>query len=72
MRIAIHAEDLPAAQPVSELVLEAPATVGDAARLLTLRNSTGLMILVNGKIAQWNTLLNDGDVIELIPALGGG
>lgn len=72
MRITIHAEDVSAAEGASVLVLDGPTTVGDAARLLALNHSTGLMILVNGKLAQWDTVLSDGDVVELIPALGGG
>ncbi len=72
MRVTIQAEGLLAGEPSPDLVLDGPSTVGEAARLLPLTRSTGLMILVNGKLAQWETVLHDGDVVELIPALGGG
>lgn len=71
MRVTIYAEELTNAT-VLLLELEGSGTVGDAATRLPLVRSTGLMILVNGKLAQWDTVLHDGDVVQLIPALGGG
>ena len=72
MRVTIEAEELLPGQPSPVLILDSPSTVGEAVTLLPLTRSTGLMILVNGKLAQWETALQDGDVVELIPALGGG
>ncbi len=72
MRVTLHAEDLLAGAAPAVLELEGSCTVGEAAGSLPLPRSTGLMILVNGKLAQWDTLLQDGDKVELIPALGGG
>ncbi len=72
MQITVHAEDLlpRGASPV--LTLDGPCTLGEAVKALPLARSTGLMLLVNGKLAQWATVLQDGDEVELIPALGGG
>ncbi len=72
MRVVIHAEDLVAGGAASVLEVDDPCTVGEAAQRLPLTRSTGLMILVNGRLAQWDTGLCEGDVVELIPALGGG
>jgi molybdopterin converting factor small subunit len=72
VRVTVHAEDLLPDRSSPILVVDDPCTVGEAARLLPLTRSTGLMILVNGKLAQWDTALRDGDEVELVPALGGG
>ncbi len=72
MRVTVHAEDLLPDRASPVLVLEDSCTVGEAARLLPLKHATGLMILVNGKLAQWNSLLHDEDEVEFIPVLGGG
>lgn len=72
MRVEIHAEGLLPGRASRALVLDDACTVGEAASRLPLRRFTGLMILVNGKLARWDTVLHDGDEIELIPALGGG
>lgn len=34
--------------------------------------SNDLLLVVNGRTANRNTVLNDGDVVHLIPALSGG
>ena len=31
-----------------------------------------LILLVNGRMAHWQTPLTDGDVLKLVPAIGGG
>ena len=72
MRVTIHAEDLLAGDSSPVLILGDPCTIGEAVGRLPLSRSTGLMILLNGKLAQWETELRDGDEVELIPALGGG
>ncbi len=73
LQITIHAEDLlPKGTSSPVLTLDGPCTLGDAIKTLPLARSTGLMILVNGKLAQWDSALQDGDEVELIPALGGG
>ncbi len=72
VRVTVHAEDLVPAQTSPLLVLDVPCTVGEVAQQLPLKRASGLMILVNGKLARWDTALQDGDVVELIPVLGGG
>ncbi|MGE5603089.1 MAG: MoaD/ThiS family protein [Nitrososphaerales archaeon] len=72
VRVTLHAEDLLPDQASPVVILDGPCTVGQAVRLLPLTRSTGLIILVNGKLAQWDTALREGDLIELIPVLGGG
>jgi molybdopterin converting factor small subunit len=68
MTITIHAEEL---LPASEVRLKA-ATVAEAAEQAGLKARTGLVILVNGRLAEWMTPLSEGDVVEFLPALGGG
>lgn len=72
MQVTVQAEGLVSGEAAAVLELNGASTVGDAARRLVLIRSTGLMILVNGKLAGWDTVLHDGDLVELIPALGGG
>ena len=52
--------------------LEDVGTVGEAIQRLTLPSELGLAIMVNGRIANWNTPLAHGDVLQLVPALAGG
>lgn len=54
------------------LTLVSPGTIGEAVERLPLSRSTGLMILLNGRLAGWDTQLHDGDELELVPVLGGG
>ena len=68
MTVTIQAEELLAA---GEMRLKA-ATVAEAAEQAGLQTRTGLVILVNGRLAEWMTPLADGDVVEFMPALGGG
>lgn len=68
MSVRIIAEDM---LPSHEAQLEA-GTVGEAAEMVGLQHRTGLVILVNGRLADWKTALVDGDTVEFIPALGGG
>lgn len=48
------------------------ATVGQAIERLALPEVGSLLMLVNGRMVQWHTELNDGDTLELIPAICGG
>lgn len=68
MSVLVIAEDM---IPSNEARLEA-ATVGEAAEAAGLKRRTGLVILVNGRLADWQTKLADGDTVEFMPALGGG
>jgi molybdopterin converting factor small subunit len=47
-------------------------TVGRAIEHLSLPCDVGVAMLVNGRVANWNTELQDGDVITLLPAICGG
>jgi molybdopterin converting factor small subunit len=47
-------------------------TVGQAVERLSLPSDVGIAMLVNGRVAHWNTELHDGDVLTLLPAICGG
>jgi molybdopterin converting factor small subunit len=48
-------------------------TVGEAVTQLNLAEmGTGMMMLVNGRIAYWQTELDDGDTLLLLSAISGG
>jgi sulfur carrier protein ThiS len=48
------------------------ATVGDALAQLDLPESEEVLILVNNRIARWDTALADGDVLQLVLGISGG
>jgi len=48
------------------------ATVGQAIERLALPDMGSMIMLVNGQMVHWHTELNDGDTLELIPAMCGG
>ena len=52
--------------------LEDVHTVGEAVERLVVSPDVGLAMMVNGHIANWNTPLADGDLLQLVPALSGG
>ena len=56
----------------SDTTLHNVHTVGEAITHLNLPTSGELVILVNERIAYWQTELADGDVLKLIPAISGG
>ncbi len=60
------------AEPSHEIVLAQARTVGEAVSQLNLPASVGLVMLVNGRLAHWQTELQDGDVLQLLPVIGGG
>jgi len=47
-------------------------TVGEAIEQLNLPDVGELMLLVNGRMAYWQTELADGDSLKLVPAISGG
>ena len=55
-----------------QTALEDVQTVGQALERLKLPADTALIMLVNGRIAHWTTSLRDGDVLQLLPTIGGG
>ena len=56
----------------SGMVLSSVETVGQAVERLSLPSDVGVAMLVNGRVAHWNTELRDGDVLTLLPAICGG
>jgi len=55
-----------------DLTLDGVRSVGEAVAQLSLPEDMGLVIIVNGKLAQWQTELHDGDVLLLAPVVAGG
>lgn len=55
-------------------VINVPAgcMVRDALPLLDLPDKLEFIVAVNGKVVEEDTILSDGDTMELIPALAGG
>lgn len=47
-------------------------TVGEAVAALGLPEGIDVVTMVNGKLAQWHTPLQDGDVVQLVPVISGG
>jgi molybdopterin converting factor small subunit len=47
-------------------------TVGEAVTQLSLPEVGELIMMVNGRLAHWQMALNDGDTLQLIPAISGG
>ena len=47
-------------------------TVGQAIEQLGLPDVGEMMLLVNGRMAYWQTELADGDTLKLVPAISGG
>ncbi|MBX3000360.1 MAG: MoaD/ThiS family protein [Caldilineaceae bacterium] len=56
----------------SGAAVEDVATVGQAIEQLALPPVGSMLMLVNGQMAHWQTPLEDGDTLELIPAICGG
>lgn len=54
------------------VALENVQTVGEALERLGVHHHTGLIILVNGRLADWYTPLHESDTIQVIPAFAGG
>ena len=55
-----------------DTVLEDMHTVGEAVEQLSLPEEIGLVMMVNGRTAHWDTVLTDGDTLQLIPVISGG
>lgn len=55
-----------------QTTLEQVGTVGEAIARLHLPRDVALIMMVNGRIAHWTTPLHDGDVLQLLPTIGGG
>ena len=71
MTITIQASGILKEQIPTELHVEAH-TVGEAISRFDLSVAGEVLLLVNGRMAHWQTELHDGDVLKLLPAIGGG
>ncbi len=71
MTITVQASGILKEQIPTELQLEA-STVGEAVSQLNLPDVGEMLLLVNGRLAHWQTELHDGDLLKLVPAIGGG
>jgi molybdopterin converting factor small subunit len=56
----------------ANMVVNNVETAGEAITRVGLPDSEGLAILINGHIANWDTPLHDGDVLQLVPQISGG
>ena len=72
MKITIRPTGLLKRFIAPDTALENAHTVGEAMVQLSLPEDIGLVMLVNGRTADWNTTLADGDDLQLIPAISGG
>ncbi len=48
------------------------ATVAEAVSRLGLPPAVAILVLVNDRLASMNTVLKPGDVVHVVPAVGGG
>ena len=48
------------------------ATIGQVLEMLNLRERGDLILLVNGNHAQSESVLSEGDVLSILPPIGGG
>ncbi len=55
-----------------ELHVTQGSTVASIFRELKKTKSETWMVVVNGKIADENTVLNDGDIVSIFEPIGGG
>ena len=56
---------------VVEIFVEHNSKIADALRIVEM-DSNGFELRVNGAAATTDTVLNDGDIITMIPAIKGG
>lgn len=58
----------------NEAVREYPvdAMVSDVARDLEIPRAEVGIMLINGRHASWDDLLHEGDIVSLMPCMGGG
>jgi molybdopterin converting factor small subunit len=57
---------------VSQIQPQPGQTVGQVAEALEFTTSGAVLALINGQIAAWDDVLQAGDQLRLIPAVGGG
>ena len=71
MPVGIQAAGILKEHITPDLTVEA-SSVGEAVSQLDFRDAGEVVFLVNGRMAHWQTKLHDGDLLKLIPAIGGG
>ena len=71
MTVIIQASGILKEQIPSDLPVEANS-VGEALAQYDLSAAGDVLLLVNGRMAHWQTKLHDGDVLKLVPAISGG
>ncbi|NIO07755.1 MAG: MoaD/ThiS family protein [Deltaproteobacteria bacterium] len=52
--------------------MEERATVGQVLEMLNLRERGDLILLINGNHAKNESVLSGGDVLSILPPIGGG
>lgn len=72
MAVVVEASDALAARIPPGLALEDVRTVAEVIVRLNLSGQRGLIILVNHRLAGWDTELKAGDVVQIIPTIAGG
>ena len=72
MVVFVEADHMRSGEPLRSWRLEDAHTVAGVFERLGLAQTGGLAILVNGRLANWHTELQDGDVVRLLRAPGGG
>jgi hypothetical protein len=55
-----------------DLTFEDGHTVGEIMLRLDLPTAIGKIMLVNGRLANWDTPLQPGDVLQIVATAGGG
>jgi len=55
-----------------EMDIPKDSTVGSVLQMLQIPKDLDMVIAINGRSTQGDSILSDGDVLELIPAISGG
>ena len=72
MIIYVEAHDFQPGKPPGRERLDDVHTIAEIWARLGLERSSGLVVMINGRLANWFSELRDGDVVQLLRAPGGG
>ncbi len=72
MAIVIQSAGYLKKQIAADVIIEGNTSVGEAIDELGVARENEMILLVNGKLADWNTKLQDGDTLSILPGLSGG
>jgi len=72
MQVRIEATGSLRSSVANDTVLKDVRSVAEAVEQLALPESAAVAMLVNGRVAHWETRLHDGDVLTLLPVISGG